>query len=75
MEPSFLEQASIWGRVFEIAVQRGVLAKLMHQGLLQEESPVLEPWRSAKVADVNTQLVRRLNLTDTNAREWAGTMV
>lgn len=75
MEPSFLEQASTWGRVFEIAVQRGVLAKLMHQGLLREENPVLEPWRSAKIADVNTQLVRTLNLTDTNARQWAGTMV
>ncbi|HCF28705.1 MAG TPA: helicase [Cyanobacteria bacterium UBA11049] len=75
MEPSFLEQASTWGRVFEIAVQRGVLAKLMHRGLLREESPILEPWRDVKIADVYTRLARTLNLTDTNAKEWAGAMV
>lgn len=75
MEPSFLEQASTWGRVFEISVQRGVLAKLMHQGLLRTDSPILEPWRAFKIADVYTRLVRKLNLTDTNAREWAETMV
>jgi hypothetical protein len=75
VEPSFLEWASTWGRVFEISVQRGVLAQLIYQGLLRENCPVLEPWRTAKVADLDTQLVKILNLTDSNAQEWTGTMV
>lgn len=75
MEPSFLAQASTWGRVFEIAVQRGVLAQLMYQELLQFDCPVLEHWRTVRVADVSTQLIKVLNLTDPNAKEWAGTMV
>ena len=28
MQISFLDQASLWGQVFEIAVKRGVLRKL-----------------------------------------------
>ena len=31
MQISFLDQASLWGQVFEIAVKRGVLQKLIHE--------------------------------------------
>ena len=75
MQLSFLRQASIWGQVFEIAVKRGVLLHLIHQGLLQDNHPVLQPWQAFKNADINNQLVRTFQLTDTNAKEWAGTMV
>ncbi len=75
MELSFLSQASIWGQVFEIAVKRGVLQKLIHQELLNSEHPVLKPWQSIKNGDIYNQLVKSFNLTDPNAKEWVGTMV
>lgn len=75
MQLSFLLQASVWGQVFEIAVKRGVLLHLIHQGLLPDKHRVLEPWQAVKNADIENQLVKTLKLTDTNAREWAGTMV
>jgi hypothetical protein len=75
MQLSFLRQASIWGQVFEIAVKRGVLLHLIHQGLLQDNHPVLQPWQAVKNADIYNHLVRIFQLTDTNAKEWAGTMV
>jgi hypothetical protein len=75
MQLSFLLQASVWGQVFEIAVKRGVLLHLIHQGLLPDNHRVLEPWQAVKNADIENQLVKTLKLTDTNARVWAGTMV
>jgi hypothetical protein len=75
MQLSFLLQASVWGQVFEIAVKRGVLLHLIHQGLLPDGARVLEPWQAVKNADIENQLVKTLKLTDTNARVWAGTMV
>ena len=42
MQISFLDQASLWGQVFEIAVKRGVLRKLVHAKLLLENHPVVE---------------------------------
>ncbi|MEQ8467884.1 helicase-related protein [Coleofasciculus sp. E1-EBD-02] len=75
MQLSFLEQASIWGQVFEIAVKRGVLQKLIHQGLLPNDHSVLQPWQAIKNANIYSELVRTLKLTDTNAQEWAKTMV
>ncbi len=70
MESSFIEQVSTWGRVFEIAVQRGVLAYIIHQKLLPVTHPVFAPWNAVKVSHVYRQLLKTLNLTDPNAKEW-----
>ncbi|MBE9108416.1 helicase [Nodosilinea sp. LEGE 07298] len=70
METDFLLQASTWGRVFEIAVQRGVIAYLVQQDLLSLGHPSLEGWREYKVADVTQGVVRDLHITDQNVREW-----
>ncbi|MDJ0621009.1 MAG: helicase-related protein [Calothrix sp. MO_192.B10] len=75
MQLSFLEQASVWGQVFEIAVKRGVLHNLIHQKLLTNQEPVLQPWQQAKIADIYSQLVKTFNLSDPNAKEWVSTMV
>jgi hypothetical protein len=70
MEPDFLLQASTWGRVFEIAVQRGVIAYLVKQDLLSMGHPSLKGWGEYKVADVTQGVVRELHITDQNVREW-----
>ncbi|MEJ6484532.1 helicase-related protein [Nostoc punctiforme UO1] len=75
MESSFLQQASIWGQVFEIAVKRGVLQQLIHRNLLLNDHPVLQPWQSHKNADVSQQLVKEFKITDPNHKEWVETML
>ncbi|OYD92629.1 hypothetical protein CDG76_24275 [Nostoc sp. 'Peltigera membranacea cyanobiont' 210A] len=75
MDLSFLEQASIWGQVFEIAVKRGVLQHLIQQKLVLDDHPVLQPWQSVKNADVYHQLVKAFKLTDPNTKEWVETML
>lgn len=75
MEIPFLEQASIWGQVFEIAVKRGVLQNLIHQKLLADNHPVLQPWEDVKNGDIYNQLEKTMKLTDVNTQEWVKTMV
>jgi len=75
MELSFLEQASAWGQMFEIAVKRGVLQNLMHQRLLTDQCLSLKPWQEVKNSDIHSQLVKTLKLTDPNAKEWVSSMV
>ncbi|MEP1079578.1 hypothetical protein NDI52_29655 [Leptolyngbya sp. PL-A3] len=75
MEPSFLNQSSNLGRVFEIAVQRGVLEWLIHEGLLDGQHQVLEPWRKARNSDIYTRLIQALDLSDPYAQDWAKTAV
>ncbi|MBE9078398.1 helicase [Romeria aff. gracilis LEGE 07310] len=70
MENNFLDQASVWGRVFEIAVQRGVLAQLMHQGLLLPSHPALKEWHEHRIADITKGVNAALKTTDPNAKEW-----
>ncbi|BAZ51033.1 helicase domain-containing protein [Nostoc sp. NIES-4103] len=75
MDLSFLQQASIWGQVFEIAVKRGVLQNLIQRKLLLNDHPVLQPWQSHKNADIYNQLVKTFQLTDPNTKEWVETML
>lgn len=75
MESSLLQQASIWGQVFEIAVKRGVLQQLIRRNLLLNDHPVLQPWQSHKNADVSHQLVKKFKITDPNNKEWVETML
>ena len=66
MESSFLQQASIWGQVFEIAVKRGVLQQLIHRNLLLNDHPVFQLWQSHKNSDISQQLVKKFKITDAN---------
>ena len=75
MQISFLDQASLWGQVFEIAVKRGVLQKLIHEKLLVDDHPVVEHWRNSKNADIKNQLIKSLKLTDENSQAWVESMV
>ncbi|MDF5706138.1 MAG: helicase [Nostoc sp. S4] len=75
MELSFLQQASIWGQVFEIAVKRGVLQQLIHQNLLLKENTVFQLWQSHKNTHVSQQLVKAFKITDPNHKEWVETML
>lgn len=75
MEISFLDQASLWGQVFEIAVKRGVLQKLIHEKLLFEDHPLVEHWRKFKNSDIKQQLIKSLKLTDENSQAWVESMV
>ncbi|MBW4429501.1 MAG: helicase [Nostoc desertorum CM1-VF14] len=76
MQLSILEQASVWGQVFELAVKRGVLQNLIYQRLLSsDQDQGLKPWQEVKNADIYSQLVKSLKLTDPNAKEWVSTMV
>ncbi|HLO87235.1 MAG TPA: helicase-related protein [Nostocaceae cyanobacterium] len=75
MELSFLEQAAVWGQVFELAVKRGVLQNLIYQKLVNNQDLVLKPWQEVKNADIYNQLVKTLQLTDPTAKEWVNTMV
>ncbi|ACC84592.1 helicase-related protein [Nostoc punctiforme] len=75
MESSFLQQASIWGQIFEIAVKRGVLQQLIHRNLLLNDHPVFQLWQSHKNADVSHQLVKAFKITDPNHKEWVETML
>jgi len=75
MQTSFLNQASLWGQVFEIVVKRGVLQYLIHQKLISEQDAILQPWRETKNAHIHNQLVKALNSTDPNAQAWVSTMV
>lgn len=75
MESAFLNQAVSLGRVFEISAQRGVLEFLIHQGLLDNQHPVLAPWKATRNADICNQLIKALGLTDTHAQDWVKTMV
>ncbi|MBP0012333.1 MAG: helicase [Roseofilum sp. SBFL] len=75
MAVSFLEQASLWGQGFEIAVKRGVLLYLIEQKLLDREHQSLTPWKTIRVGQVSQQLEKKLSLTDPEAKEWVGTMM
>ncbi|MEH1792171.1 helicase-related protein [Nostoc sp.] len=75
MESSLLQQASIWGQVFEIAIKRGVLQQLIHRNLLLNDHPVFQLWQSHKNADISHQLVKAFKITDPNHKEWVETML
>jgi hypothetical protein len=70
MEQDFLVQASTWGEVFEIAVKRGVIAQLVHQGLLTLSHPALKGWQEYRVSDVTKGALQTLHITDPNTKEW-----
>lgn len=76
MKPDSLAQAEIWGRIFEIAVQRGVLAYLLHHHWLEPEHPQLAAWRGCRLSQLSKYLDQALtekttlSVQDDNVKKW-----
>lgn len=60
--------SSVWGDVFEVAVKRGVLSFLAHQGVIRRDWPGLMPWCRAKPKDVLQHCLGQAETVDANAR-------
>ncbi len=63
-----LQQYSLWGQAFEIAVKRGVLLALLASGIRKSEKLGLEPWMDIGTADVYGVLARELKEVDPNLK-------
>lgn len=68
-EPTFHQQAVLWGQAYEVLVKRGVLACLIEQGLIERNRLGLERWRDLKLLDVSRSLTKELNTLDEAARD------
>lgn len=66
-EPSFQEQATLWGQAYEILVKRGVIACLIERKLLSPNHSQLSPWKNFRLLDIHRLLARHLELLDENA--------
>lgn len=65
----FQPQAVLWGQAYETLVKRGVLTRLLEEGLLEVDDPRLAAWRSVRLANVTGALRRELDLLDVAAQE------
>jgi hypothetical protein len=76
MKADRLAQAEVWGRTFEIAVQRGVLAYLLHCNLLTSKHPQLAPWQKFKISDLIQSIYQSIKdktslvIQDENIKKW-----
>ncbi|MFM2007051.1 MAG: hypothetical protein RLZZ09_2706, partial [Pseudomonadota bacterium] len=66
-----LDNAVVWGQVFEIAVKRGVLAFLLNQKLIAPDHPQLVPWTAIRTAKLYAAVREELGLLDDNLIEQA----
>jgi len=67
MNVSQLNNAVLWGQVFEIAVKRGVIAHLQHRKLVTPEHPEITRWTDVKTARVYAAVRHELEVVDDNA--------
>ena len=63
-----LQQYSLWGQAFEIAVKRGALVSLLASDLRKPDALGLEPWMNLGTADVYGALARELKEVDPNLK-------
>src|SRR5574338_821199 len=68
-ELTFQEQSVVWGQVFEILVQRGVLGCLADWKLIGLDAEHLKPWRTTKVANIHRGAIRELQVIDETVKE------
>lgn len=68
-EPSFHQQAVVWGQAYEVLVKRGVLACLVEEGLVPTKWPTLQPWREVKLLEVSRAVTHELGLLDERERD------
>lgn len=59
-----MQPSEAWGHVFEIAVKRGVLACLIHRGLLAEDRVEIQAWRTLRTAKLYKGVQRALDWHD-----------
>ena len=74
-EPSFQEQAALWGQSYEVLVKRGVLAYLFEKKLINPNRESLQPWKDAKLLEVSRLLSLNLGLIDESMREIVNSAV
>lgn len=68
-EPTFHQQAVLWGQAYEVLVKRGVLAFLLEQRLIASDRDGLAPWRQAKLLQVGRCLNDALGILDARERD------
>ena len=61
-----LQQYSLWGQAFEIAVKRGVLVSLLASDVRKPEKLDLDAWMNLGTADVYGAMARELQEVDPN---------
>lgn len=64
MRESVQPQAVLWGQAYELLVKRGVLTRLVDEGLLSVDDPRVAEWRQVRLAQVTGALKRELDLLD-----------
>lgn len=74
-EPSFQQQAVVWGQAYEVLVKRGVLACLIEEGLVAPDRASLQPWREVKLAHVARALTQELGLLDEREKDMVRSAV
>ncbi len=68
-EPTFQQQAVIWGHAFEILVKRGVLGCLADWKLIDLESEHLRGWRTTKLSAIHKAVIGELEVIDETVKE------
>ncbi len=63
-----LQQYSLWGQAFEIAVKRGVLVSLLASNVRKPEKLDLDHWLELGTADVYGAMARELQESDPNLK-------
>lgn len=61
-----LQQAVLWGQLFEVAVKRGVIAELRRQNLVDPAHPSLALWAGVNVSKLYQAMRHELQATDDN---------
>lgn len=75
MKKEQIEQASLWGEVFELTVKRGVLQYLTEQSLINPDDEYFKAWRSHTNADLNRRTIESFKITDSNLKQWLSSMM
>jgi len=62
-------QAALWGQAYEVLVKRGVLTRLIEEGLIPVDDPRISEWRQVRLAQLTGALKRELDLLDVAMRD------
>lgn len=66
---TFQQQAVLWGQAYEVLVKRGVLTRLVEEGLIHADDPRLARWRQTKLSALLGAVKRELDLIDLAMRD------
>lgn len=68
-EPTFQQQAVVWGQAYEILVKRGVLACLIERKLVQPNHPRFAAWNETRLLSVSASVTQELDILDETSRD------